>query len=69
MIRIGYDAQSDSLSLVIAPGEVVVSREVAPGVVINLDQDGTPVSLEVLVASRRLGADGIRAIEIDLGGR
>ncbi|HEY6101796.1 MAG TPA: DUF2283 domain-containing protein [bacterium] len=69
MIRIGYDPQSDSLSLFVTAGEVVQSREVAPGVIINLDRAGQPVSVDVLVVSRRLGEAGIQSIEIDLGRR
>jgi uncharacterized protein YuzE len=61
MIRIGYDPQSDSLSLFGTAGEVVMSREVAPGVIVNLDRDGQVISVDVLVASRRLGEHGIRS--------
>jgi uncharacterized protein YuzE len=69
VVRIGYDPQSDSLSLLVRPGEVVVSREVAPGIIVNLDRDGRPVSVDIHAASRRLGEDGIRSIAIDLGHR
>jgi Protein of unknown function (DUF2283) len=65
----GVVPQSDSLSLFVRPGEVVVSREVAPGIIVNLDRDGRPVSVDILAASRRLGEDGIRSIAIDLGHR
>jgi len=57
------------LSLLVRPGEAVVSREVAPGIIVNLDRDGRPVSVDILAASRRLGEDGIRSIAIDLGHR
>lgn len=69
MVRIGYDPQSDSLSLRVRPGEAVVSREVAPGIIVNLDGAGRPVSIDILTASGRLGEDGIRSIAIDLGHR
>lgn len=65
-MRIGYDAQSDSLSLVFAAGEIETSREIVPGVVVNLGRDGQPISVELLSASQRVGRDGMRSIEIDL---
>lgn len=65
-MRIGYDRQADALVLVLAQREVAVSREAAPGVIVNLDDDGAPVSVEVLRFRRRIGPDGVLAVEIDL---
>lgn len=36
-MRITYDAQADALSLVFREGEPQSSRELAPGLIVNLD--------------------------------
>ncbi len=65
-MRIAYDAQVDALRLVFAEGETETSRELAPGVIVNLDGDGRAVAVEVLDASRRIGRTGLCRITIDL---
>ena len=65
-MRIAYDAQADALRLVFAEGETEISRELAPGVIVNLDGDGRAVAVEVLSASQRIGRTGLSRITIDL---
>ncbi|MDR7426288.1 MAG: DUF2283 domain-containing protein [Armatimonadota bacterium] len=65
-MRIAYDAQADALTLALTDGEVVTSRELAPGLIVNLDGQGRAVAVEVLDASRRIGRQGLREIVINL---
>ncbi len=60
-----YDARTDTLSIVLKPGvEVAESDEDKPGVILDYDQDGNLVSLEILDASKRVGET--RRIEFEM---
>jgi uncharacterized protein YuzE len=50
-----YDARTDTLSIILKADAVVAeSDEDKPGVVLDYDEDGNLVSLEILDASRRV---------------
>ena len=50
-----YDARTDTLSIILrADVPVVESDEDKPGIVLDYDQDGNLVSLEILDASTRV---------------
>jgi uncharacterized protein YuzE len=52
-VRASYDRRTDTLSIVFRPENVVeASEEVRPGVVMDFDDVGRMVSLEILDASR-----------------
>lgn len=65
-MRLAYDAQADALSLVFRDGAVESSREIARGIIVNLDRDGEAVAIEVLRARRWIGKTGLSQIVIDL---
>ena len=65
-MRLAYDAQADALSLVFRDGIVESSREIARGIIVNLDQHGEAVAIEVLQARRWIGKTGLSQIVIDL---
>lgn len=66
MMKIAYDAQVDALSVVFTQAEIVASRELAPGVIVNLDGLGHAVSVEILNALARIGREALQEIAIDL---
>lgn len=50
-----YDARTDTLSIVLkADASIVESDEDKPGIILDYDQDGNLVSLEILDASARV---------------
>ena len=50
-----YDARTDTLSIILRADAVVVeSDEDKPGVILDYDEDGNLVSLEILDASKRV---------------
>lgn len=53
--KIYYDKKSDALWILVKSGVEEVSREVAPGINIELNKKGELLGIEVLNASRVLG--------------
>ena len=60
-----YDARTDTLSIILRPdAEVAESDEDKPGIVLDYDEAGNLVSLEILDASQRVAET--RRIEFEL---
>ncbi len=53
-MRVIYDAQTDTLTIILNESPVAESDEDKPGIILDYDVDGNVVSLEVLDASRRV---------------
>ena len=53
-MRLHYYPDTDSLYIALAERPCTDSREIAPGIVIDLDRDGLPVGLDIDHASRSL---------------
>jgi uncharacterized protein YuzE len=55
-VKATYDARTDTLSIILRADAVIAeSDEDKPGVILDYDQDGNLVSLEILDASSRVG--------------
>ncbi len=52
-LRIRYDRVADALYIRFKDGRVVESDEVAPGIVVDLDENNEVIGIEVLWASKR----------------
>jgi len=53
-MKVMYDPGTDTLSMIFTTAVVVESDEARPGVILDLDQNGRVVSIEILDASRRI---------------
>jgi len=54
-VKAGYDPRMDTLNLILKDGaKVVESDEDKPGVILDYDERGDLVSMEILDASRRV---------------
>ena len=64
-MKIEYDKRADALYVYFREIEVAKSKEVEEGVVIDLDQDGHIVGIEILDASKRLKAHELVNVNIE----
>jgi len=53
-MRVIFDAQTDTLTIILAGAPVAESDEDKPGIILDYDADGNVVSLEILDASHRV---------------
>ncbi len=54
-MKVSYDARTDTVSVTLkVDARVVESDEVRPGVILDYDEHGDVVSVEILEASRRI---------------
>jgi uncharacterized protein YuzE len=56
LMKVIYDRQTDTLSIVLRPGKVAESDEPRPGLILDYDKAGRLVSLELLDASEQVQA-------------
>ena len=55
-MKVIYDKETDTLSIILRPGKVAESDEARPGLILDYDKAGRLVSLELLDASEQVKA-------------
>lgn len=66
-MKLHYDAETDSLYIDLVDRPSVDSREVAPGIVIDLDEDGNAVGIDLDHASRIADLTRLDTVALPLG--
>jgi len=64
-MKIEYDKTADALYVYFREIEVAKSREIEEGVVVDLDQNGHIVGIEILDASKRLKTHELVNVNIE----
>lgn len=63
-MKVNYDAKTDTLTVIFRDVPVAESDEEKPGVILDYDEAGNIVSIEVLDASRRVEEPGHVTVKI-----
>ena len=63
-MKVNYDPQTDTLTIELKAGKVAESDESKPGVILDFDERGNLLGLEVLDASKRV--DQTQTVQLDV---
>jgi uncharacterized protein YuzE len=64
-MRLKVDKESDALYFRLDETPIVESEEVAPGVILDYDQSGRLVGVEILSLSSRVAPDKLRLMQFE----
>jgi uncharacterized protein YuzE len=64
-MKVVYDPKTDTLTVRFKPGPVAESDESKPGVILDYDEQGNLLGLEILDASQRV--DQAQAVQFEVG--
>ena len=65
-MKVVYDKETDTLSIILKPGRVAESDEPRPGLILDYDKSGRLVSIELLDASEQVKSP--ESVEFALAG-
>jgi len=65
-VKVIYDNETDTLSIILRDGKVAESDEPRPGLILDYDKTGRLVSIELLDASEQV--KGPRSVEFAIAG-
>lgn len=65
-MRVRFDQEADALYVRLDESPIAESEEVRPGVVLDLDEKGEVVGIEMLRVGRRLPGARLNHLEFDL---
>ena len=65
-MKIAYDTEVDVLTIVLKDGDCAESNQISPYVIVDFDDQGVPLAIEILNAQRFLQTDGTLKLELPL---
>ncbi len=65
-MRIKLDPESDALYIRLSERPIVESEEVAKGVILDFDDQGRIVGLEILDVSEKFSAEDLQSVQVDI---
>ncbi len=66
-MKINYDKKVDALNLTLKEGKVAKTVEVSPDVFLDVDKSGSPLYLEIVGVSEKIGKKTFSTV--DIGGK
>ncbi len=63
-MKITYDKEIDALSMTLRKGRVAKTVEVSPEILVDFDEAGNPLYLEILDASRKIGRKEMNQVTV-----
>ena len=60
-MTVDYDKETDAMFVRFAKGTIVESEEISPGIVLDFDEEGRILAMEVLDARKRLAPGAVPA--------
>ncbi len=64
-MRLRVDKESDALYFRLDESEIVESEEVQPGIILDYDEHGRVIGIEMLALSTRVTADKLRVLQFE----
>ena len=64
-MKLKIDKEADALYLYLDDSEIVMTKEVAPGFIVNFNEENQAVGFEVLHLSKRSKALDLSSVEFD----
>jgi uncharacterized protein YuzE len=64
-MRLKIDKESDALYLRLDESSIVESEEVQPGVILDFDENGKVVGIEILALSTRVQPEKLRVLQFE----
>ena len=65
-MRVRTDEAADALYIRLEDSAIVESEEVSPGVILDFDEGGRVVGIEILNVRQRLPAADLRRVEVEV---
>ena len=65
-MRVRTDAAADALYIRLEESAIVESEEVSPGVILDFDEGGRVVGIEILNVRQRLPGADLRRVEVEV---
>lgn len=63
-MKISYDKKVDALNVTLKSGKIAETIEVAPEIFLDVDKNGTPLYIEIIGATEKIGRKNFSSIKI-----